>query len=1002
MPSTGRGDAGSAWEGLRALGSELEREIAGEVGFDEWTRMLYSTDASIYRIMPLGVVFPKTEDDVAATVALCTRYGFPMLPRGSGTSLAGQTVGEAVVIDFSRYMDGVVRFEPESGSISVQPGIYLGSMNLKVAGSGLMFGPDPASAEHATVGGVMGNNGTGAHSILYGMAGDHLRSVSVILADGTRAVFEEVSWSEAHRRGGLPVPGTPGSTAGGPRAAPPPVDLHSSIYREIIRIALDHADAIQEAFPKTWRRVGGYALDAFQPEKPLNLSRLIAGSEGTLCTIVEAELGLVPMPSGTSLAVLSFDSMLSSLATVPALLAEAPSAVELMDSMLMGLCRRHPDYSRRLTFVEGEPEALLVVEVYGESEAERAAHLERLERTARDAAEGPFGVLYFHDQAEQANIWAVRNAGLGLLMSKRGDHKPIPFVEDTAVPPERLRDYIADVLRVLHDHETPAAFYAHASAGCLHIRPLINLKDPPEVAKMASISEAVLELVLQYSGAMAGEHGDGLARSALNPRIYGNEVYGLFERVKDTFDPEGLMNPGKIVRAPAMTDSLRFGPDYRTAPVATFFDFTADGGFARAVEMCSGSGECLKIGTGTMCPSFMATKDEKNSTRGRANSLRAVLSGAVSSKGMEDERLHETLDLCLECKACKTECPSQVDMTRLKTEFLAHYYKARGTPLRVRLFGNIDRLNRIGSMTAPLSNWLAASYPVRWLLDRVLGVDMRHSMPTFHRRTLEKQYARSGRGPRASDVSEPARGTVWLLPDTFTNYNDPGIGMAAVRLLRAAGYQVRLLPMPGGSSGRAMLSKGMIKQAREVARANLEVWAPLVAVGIPILGLEPSELLTLRDEYPVLVPGKAADAVAGAALILEEWLAGMEDELGPALQFRSPRDYDEAHLLVHGHCHLKALVGMEPLLTVLGWLPQTEVKEVDSGCCGMAGSFGFEKEHYDLSMAIGAQRLFPAIEGLNGRGTVVAPGTSCRQQIRDATGREPLHPVEVLAGRLVN
>jgi hypothetical protein len=459
----------------------------------------------------------------------------------------------------------------------------------------------------------------------------------VILADGTRAVFEEVSWSEAHRRGGLPVPGTPGSTAGGPRAAPSPVNLHSSIYREIIRIALDHADAIQEAFPKTWRRVGGYALDAFQPDKPLNLSRLIAGSEGTLCTIVEAELGLVPMPSGTSLAVLSFDNMLSSLATVPALLAEAPSAVELMDSMLMGLCRRHPDYSRRLNFVEGEPEALLVVEVYGESEAERAAHLERLERTARDAAEGPFGVLYFHDQAEQANIWAVRNAGLGLLMSKRGDHKPIPFVEDTAVPPERLRDYIADVLRVLHDHETPAAFYAHASAGCLHIRPLINLKDPPEVAKMASISEAVLELVLQYSGAMAGEHGDGLARSALNPRIYGNEVYGLFERVKDTFDPEGLMNPGKIVRAPAMTDSLRFGPDYRTAPVATFFDFTADGGFARAVEMCSGSGECLKIGTGTMCPSFMATKDEKNSTRGRANSLRAVLSGAISSKGMEDE-----------------------------------------------------------------------------------------------------------------------------------------------------------------------------------------------------------------------------------------------------------------------------------------------------------------------------------------------------------------------------
>ena len=988
-------------EGLRALESDLAREFSGDICFDAWTRMLYSTDASIYQITPLGVVLPRTEEDVVAAVELCARYGLPVLPRGSGTSLAGQSVGEAVVLDFSRYMDDVIRFRPESKSITVQPGIYLGGLNRGVAGAGLMFGPDPASTERATVGGVVGNNGTGAHSILYGMAGDHLRRVRVILADGSRAVFEEVSWQEAHRRGGLAPPGTPGATAGGLRAAPPPVDLHSSIYREVLRVAEDHGAAIREAFPKTWRRVGGYSLDAFTPGRPVNLARLVAGSEGTLCTVVEAELGLVPQPAGTSLVVLSFDSLLSGLATVPAMLAESPSAIELMDSMLMGLCRHHPVYSRRMTFVEGEPEALLVVEVYGESEAERTAHLERLEKAARSAAEGPVGALYISDPDEQANVWAVRKVGLGLLMSKRGDHKPIPFVEDTAVPPEHLRDYIAEVLQVLRDHDTPAAFYAHASAGCLHIRPLINLKEATEVSKMASIAAAVAKLVLGYGGAMSGEHGDGLARSALNPSIYGEEIYRLFERVKDTFDPDGLMNPGKIVRAPAMTDSLRFGPHYQTTPVATHFDFTADGGFARAVEMCSGSGECRKIGTETMCPSYMATRDEAHSTRGRANSLRAVLSGTITSDGLEDYRLYEALDLCLQCKACKAECPSQVDMTRLKTEFLAHFYRGRRRPLRDRLFGNIDRLNRLGSATAPLSNWLAGSYPVRWLLDRTLGVDMRHTLPTFHRRTLHKRFSRLSRSRGAPPASATERDIVWLLPDTFTNHNEPEVGLAAVRLLWAAGYQVRLLPLPGGSCGRAMLSKGLIQQARKAVRDNLEKWAPLVTGGSPILGLEPSSLLTLRDEYPVLVPGEPASAVAGAAYLVEEWLSEKEEELGPALQFRSPRGYDEAHLLVHGHCHQKALVGTNPLHTVLGWLPETEVKEVDSGCCGMAGSFGYEKEHYDLSMAIGSQRLFPAIEELNGRGTVVAPGTSCRQQIIDATGRQPLHPVEVLAARLV-
>jgi len=991
-------------ERLAELEALLVREIEGDVCFDLWTRMLYSTDASIYRITPLGVVFPRSEADVATVVEGCHERGLPVLPRGGGTSLAGQTVGEAVVLDFSRYLHASAPLEPGAGSIAVEPGIYLDHVNDRTASAGLMFGPDPASGNRATVGGVIGNNGTGAHSILYGHAGDHLRSVQVVLADGTRTRFEAVSWREAHRRAGLGDPDDVAATSGGRAAAPPPVTLEEGIYREVLRILKDHHASIQQGYPRHWRRVGGYDLKGFTPGQPLNLARLIAGSEGTLATVTGLELDLVDVPPGRSLAVLSFDDLLTALGTVPAMLAEEPTAIELMDAMLMGLCRRQPEWARRMTFVEGEPAAVLAVEVYGESEAERTAHLERLVSAARMASPRDVGALLLHDAASQQNVWTVRKAGLGLLMSTRGDHKPIPFVEDTAVPPESLRDYIADVLEVFSSHDTPAAFYAHASAGCLHIRPLVNLKDAAGIDTLASISEAVSDLVLAYGGNMCGEHGDGLARSALNEKIYGAGIVGLFERVKDAFDPRGIMNPGKIVRAPAPTESLRFGTGYVTRPVTTYFDFSADGGFARAVEMCNGSGECRKLETGTMCPSYMATRDEEHSTRGRANALRAVLSGAVEADGLADERLHETLDLCLECKSCTTECPSSVDMTRLKTEFLAHYHEAHGTPLRTRLFGHFDTLSRLGSATAPVSNWIASSAPVRVLLDRGLAIDRRHSLPVFARRSFVRRFRQwqKKRGPDEVGVEAGAApGKVWLLPDAFTNYTDPGTGMAAVVILQAAGFTVDLLPLPGSTCGRAMLSKGLLPQARSAIRANLEAWAPLITDGSPILGIEPSSLLTLRDEYPALVPGEAAAAVREAAWLVLEWLAARAAEVRRRLPFRTPRDYDEAHLYLHGHCHEKALAGTDHIHQVLGWLPETGLEEIDSGCCGMAGSFGWEKEHYEISMAVGSDRLFPAIRELAGRGTIVAPGISCRHQIFDATGRRACHPLEVLAARLI-
>lgn len=988
-------------EGLQELAHELERELEGEVRFDAWTRHLYSTDASIYRIVPLGVVFPRHEEDVACTVRVCAARGVPVLPRGDGSSLAGQTVGEAVVVDFSRHLDQVVATDPEGARVIAQPGLSLARLNRHLTPHGLMFGPDPASADRATVGGVIGNNATGAHSILYGMTRDHVRRARVVLADGTPAVFEEVDWAEARRRAGLPPEGTVGATTGGPRAVPPAPDLETAIYREAVRIAEQDSQRVAAGWPRTWRRVGGYNLDLLRPGRPLNLAGLVAGSEGTLCTLVEVELGLVPRPAATSLAVLSFTDLLEALGTVPALLEQEPSAIELMDAMLLGLCRRAPEFARRLTFVEGEPEVVLAIEVYGQpgDEAGRTAHLERLVAAARRTAAGDFGVRILHDPAAQTDVWEVRKAGLGLLMSRRGDHKPIPFIEDTSVPPERLRDYIAEVLRLLREHDTPAAFYAHASAGCLHIRPLINTKDPAEVAKMALLSRETAALVRKYGGAMAGEHGDGLARSALNPFIHGEDVQRLFERLKDTFDPQGIMNPGKIVRAPAMTESLRLGPDYRTTEPATWFDFTAEGGYARAVEMCSGSGVCRKRDVGTMCPSYMATRDEEHSTRGRANALRGVLSGAVGSGELADERLYETLDLCLQCKACRAECPSQVDMTRLKAEFLAHWHERHGVPLPSRLFGGIARWGRLASALAPFSNRMAASGVGRKLLEAVAGIDRRRTLPTFHRRTLTRRLQADTR-MRERLGEEPGWCDVWLLADPFTDRNDPQVGMAAVRVLRAAGARVRLLAPAAGSEGRAELSRGLLPRARELAEANLRRWVRLVEGGDVIVGAEPSSLLTLRDEYPALVPGEAARAVAGSAFLIEEWLDRHADRVRPLLRFRPPADPAEEHLLVHGHCHQKALAGTDALERVLGWLPGTRTEWVDAGCCGMAGSFGYERSHYDLSMAIGAQRLFPAVDALAGGATVVAPGTSCRHQIRDGTGRTAVHPVEVLAARL--
>jgi Fe-S oxidoreductase/FAD/FMN-containing dehydrogenase len=810
---------------------------------------------------------------------------------------------------------------------------------------------------------MIGNNSAGAHSLTYGKTLDHVLELTAFLSDGTEVLLKDLSPDALEKKSKVD-------------------DLEGRICREIARLAQEHKQEILARYPKIMRRVSGYNLDEFIKPQPFNLSRIIVGSEGTLACVVEAKMRLVPKPKWTALNVIHFHDDLEALEASNAILETAPYALESTDKMILDLARGNIVQSRRLGFVQGNPHSLLMVEYAGDTQEEVKGQVYQLEelRKAR-------GIGYAATQAftpdEVKSIWGVRKAGLGLLLGTKGDKKPIAFVEDTAVEPRKLPEFIKRFREVITRHDAIAGYYGHCSVGCMHIRPLINLKEPSEVKKMVSIANEICDLVLEFNGAMSGEHGDGLARSPFNEKLFGHTLYGAFRQIKRAFDPKNLMNPGKIVDAPAMTESLRISPTYNAWQPETILDFSSQGGFAAAVEMCSGMGECRKKLDGTMCPSYMGTLDEEHSTRGRANALRAVLSGKVPKEDFTGKRLFEVLDLCLECKACKAECPSNVDMAKLKYEFLAHYYDAHGFPLRNRLFGRIEQWNRLGARFAPMANWLA-SFPLsRRLLERFAGIDARRPLPRLAEETFENWFQRH------PYQNGGANGEVVLFHDTFNNFNTPSVAVAATRFLRLAGYRVTLAQKK--CCGRPMISKGMLQEAKENAAWNVSHLAPHVRKGIPIVGLEPSCLLTLRDEYPELLRSEEAKLVAQNTFLFEEFVL-REQEKG-RIQVQIAENSKKA--LLHGHCHQKALVGTAPTLAVLRQAG-CEVTEVDSGCCGMAGSFGFEKEHYDLSLVIGNRRLAPAVKAAGTEVEIVAPGISCRQQIEHLTGRKAKHTAELL------
>jgi FAD/FMN-containing dehydrogenase/Fe-S oxidoreductase len=960
------------------LARHLRQHLRGEVRFDATSRRLYSTDASIYQIEPLGVVIPRTVEDVHVTVQVAGEMRIPITARGGGTSLSGQSIGPGLVLDCSKYLNHILAIDPAARVARVQPGVVLDQLNRALASHHLQFGPEVATSSRANLGGMIGNNSAGSRSIVYGKTMDHVRRLDAVLADGTCAAFGPLSAAEWEGRAGLPT-------------------AEGALYRSLQQVVLDNTDEIRRRFPRILRRVSGYNLDvldrglmAFRDGHAgpaVGMHQLVVGSEGTLAVVTEAELNLLPRPPARGLLVPHFASLGAAMDALAACLEFQPSAVELMDRMLIDLARNNLSLKDTMQAVQGRPAALFMVEFSGDSEAEVADRVEKLQKRLHGAS-GLTAMVPALDAALRNPLWNLRSAAVPLLLGLPGDRKPVTFVEDTAVAPEHLPEFVARFQDVLSRHGTNGAFYGHASVGCLHIRPVLNLKSVDDVARMRRITEDITDLVLEFGGALSGEHGDGLARSEWNRKMFGERVYQAFCRVKQTFDPHNLLNPGKVVNAPAMTENLRYGAGYTPEEPATLFDYARQEGFVRSIELCNGSGVCRKLKGGTMCPSFRATLDEKDSTRGRANALRLALAGDRPLSAMRQKWVYEVLDLCLMCKACKSECPSNVDMAKLKAEFLHFYYKDRSRPVGHRLMTSIHRLNQLGAPLAPLVNWVQDTRLGRWLLEKAAGIDRRRSLPLLHRDHARRWFAR-----RQPAASAGRAGRVLLLDDCFNTYNEPEVMRAAVNVLEAAGYRAELVGLT--CCARPMISKGLLTQARQLIQMQAPQLAARVADGTPILGLEPSCLLTLADEWPELVPGLDTVRIARAAELADHWLA--RQGTNGALQL--PLRRREERCVLHGHCHQKALVGAGGSAAALRLIPGMQVDVLDSGCCGMAGSFGFERAHYDLSVQIANLELLPALKA-QPHALVAAPGTSCRHQIKDLAQRRAWHPLEVLEQQL--
>ncbi len=985
---------------------KLKQSITGEVKTDPVTRVLYSTDASIHKIKPLGVVFPRNTDELATVVQVANQYKIALIPRGSGSSLAGQAIGAGLIIDCSRYINKLLKINREEQTATVEPGLVLDDLNREAKKYNLRFGPDPASSERATLGGCIGNNATGARSIIYGMTADHILSTEVVLADGSMAKFKANLITEIQQ-----------NTEGSNDFSTSP--LEKQIYHTAMLIRNDYQADIRKCWPQTWRRVSGYNLNYLLPWSPtyppqwdinrfpyppvaadaINLAQLLAGSEGTLGVIQTATVRLVPIYKHAVISVISFPSIVEACNIVPSILNLSPSAVELIPQSLIHLARSVPMYANELSFVRGDPAAILAIEFSGDDYkilADRVSKLNRL----RPWVDTP---IIAESAAQQKQVWDVRNVGLGILMSRLGDYKPISFIEDMAVPVERLGEFVHELDIILKHFGTQADYYGHASAGCLHIRPLLNLKAQQGRKDLRSIAEAAADLVLQLGGVISSEHGDGITRGEWIEKAYPPRVLQAFRTLKQTADPQGILNPGKIVDPPKMDTSLRYDDEYHPKgwmPVMTFSSNRPDDvRLVEAIEQCNGVGVCRKS-EGLMCPSFQATRDEMFSTRGRANLLRAMISNGFPTQEMAMQAVKATLELCLACKGCKAECPSAVDMAKLKYEFYQYYYTLPGHrhPLRDYLFGYITGIADFSHRFALIANYFITTPYLGSLRESLLGLSKHRTLPKLATKSLHSLTK-----PLVSDFD---KFDCLFLSDAFNEYFFPQTGLDAVRVLKAIGCRVKILETIG--TGRTLISKGFLNSAKQHATRLVDEISKVDPHGdLPIVGLEPSEIYTLRDEYPDLLPGNPWTAsLSQRAYMIDEFLLRPEGDGSPRISKIDPfikDDINRTNVLLHGHCYQKVqppsgdgfpvgVAATAAMLERVGY-PITIIKD---GCCGMAGAFGYEAEHYTVSRLVGELALLPAVRE-SGNSIIAAAGVSCKSQIEDGTGRQAYHPISLLA-----
>lgn len=961
--------------------ASLKDILKGELYTDDLHKIIYSTDASVYRELPLAVVVPRDQDDIIKVVKFCNAHKYPIIPRAAGTSLAGQCVGSGIILDVSKYMNNIIELDTQARTVTVEPGVIRDELNAFLEPHGLFFGPNTSTANRAMIGGMVGNNSCGTTSISYGVTRDYVIETEVILADGSKAVFKERSISDA-------------------LAIAKSDSLEGRIYAQAIDMARDQSllKEVKTKFPKAsiHRRNTGYAIDLMLKDmshNSLNLNKILCGSEGTLAIATKIKLALDPVPPPyESLLCIHFKDVLECMSAVKYIMDFKPYACELMDKTVLDCTKGHIQFEKDRFFLVGDPQAVLMVSF-------RASHIslaeEQLKQVVNLLKDHNLGYAYPIISTDVERIWDLRKAGLGLLANKSGDKAAVACIEDTAVDVEDLDNYIKEFKELMERFGQKAVYYAHAGAGELHLRPILNLKDAADRKDFYEISKASAKLVKKYQGSLSGEHGDGRVRAPFIELMYGERIYQRFQEIKSEWDINGILNPGKIVHPKSMVSDLRYEENQPDKSYETIFDFSRSKGILRAAEKCNGSGDCRKLpmAGGTMCPSYQATRDEKDTTRARANVIREILTRSNLDNPFDAEELSEVLDLCLSCKGCTAECPSNVNMTMLKAEVLYQKYKDKGFPLRARLFAGVDSVNKVSGRFSRIFNKLKDGNPVSRMLKSGIGIHPDRSLPEVAHRSLRSLLP-------TRKTSSGKRKKVYLFVDEFTNYNDVRQGQAALELLEALGYKV--LIVDHDQSGRAAMSKGMLHLAKEYAQKNVRIFADLVSHEVPLIGVEPSAILSFRDEYPLLVDEnwkEQAQELSKSTFTVEEFIY-RELKSGNI----SPEQFHEEKKVIHlhGHCHQKALCDINEVAWILSLPKNYDVQIIPSGCCGMAGSFGYEKEHYEISMKVGETTLFPYLRNITPDALIAASGTSCRHQIKDGVRKRAFHPVEILRAALID